>query len=464
MTDTPKVVHQCNSKPPEERTFGDLLAGLGAIEAERKLADERIAQANTLSNNGDKSGRADFHRGAAVHNQRVAAELSMDLKNWPGVDRIQIELESEGMRFCSDSLTQWRAKRCIADGVGRDDFDKRLIVKIAAELETESQTPKDVKAEWIGPATFRRDAASVSAEIIRANRDFAVGIVDSVHEALSTIKRYGSPDKPPVVPETQQNLESSIKRSGLAGVLCCAAVVCDGISKFRDQSTTEWRELIELTSHGVDRIDAAIPDHRDNSHCWCVDVGGRFLVWLHGHVFDDLPMDLKDGMPGFDNCESWRLRLDRTQNLTDESVDSILETLEKELHDAWLPNAPCYGDLRREIRAEAARALEKIGSDDTKDDQGKAGSASAKKPQAPYPSPDNLSEDKWIFSNIHRHKFDDLRVEHIEWCQSRKKTQRSLSRNQYKTRSDRYAEYHDLPIRRFKGACKCPDCQPVTDT
>lgn len=81
-----------------------------------------------------------------------------------------------------------------------------------------------------------------------------------------------------------------------------------------------------------------------------------------------------------------------------------------------------------------------------------------------YKWPNDLAEDKWIYENIHSCSFDDLKVEHVTWCQSNGKNKKPLSRNRYKDKADRYGDHHDFPMRRFKGACKCPDCQPVTDT
>jgi hypothetical protein len=82
----------------------------------------------------------------------------------------------------------------------------------------------------------------------------------------------------------------------------------------------------------------------------------------------------------------------------------------------------------------------------------------------PYKWMEFLAEDAWIYENIHSNSFDDLRVDHNEQCQSKKHFKKVLVRNQYKTRADRYADYHTFPKRRVKGACECPDCQPVTDT
>jgi len=82
----------------------------------------------------------------------------------------------------------------------------------------------------------------------------------------------------------------------------------------------------------------------------------------------------------------------------------------------------------------------------------------------PYKWPEFLIEDEWIYENIHSDGFDDLKAKHAEHCQSRKHFKKPLSRRQYWTRADRYADYHDSDKRRFKGACECPDCQTVTDT
>lgn len=81
-----------------------------------------------------------------------------------------------------------------------------------------------------------------------------------------------------------------------------------------------------------------------------------------------------------------------------------------------------------------------------------------------YKWKEHLAEDAWIYENIHSNSLDDLKAEHNEQCQSSKHFGKLLSRRAYWARADRYAEYHGLPTRRFKGACKCPDCQPVTDT
>ncbi len=82
----------------------------------------------------------------------------------------------------------------------------------------------------------------------------------------------------------------------------------------------------------------------------------------------------------------------------------------------------------------------------------------------PYKWKEFLVEDAWIYGNIHTNSFDDFRVEHSQQCQSKKHFNKILSRRAYWDRVDRYADYHGLPKRRFKGACGCPDCQTVTDT
>jgi hypothetical protein len=81
-----------------------------------------------------------------------------------------------------------------------------------------------------------------------------------------------------------------------------------------------------------------------------------------------------------------------------------------------------------------------------------------------YKWKDQLAEDHWIYENIHANSFDDLKVKHNEQCQSKKNFKKVLSRRAYWARGDRYADYHGLPKRRFKGACVCSDCQAVTDT
>lgn len=84
--------------------------------------------------------------------------------------------------------------------------------------------------------------------------------------------------------------------------------------------------------------------------------------------------------------------------------------------------------------------------------------------RAPYTPAGALAEDKWIFENIHSNKYEDLRVEHADRYQSGNKTKSGLSRNQFKTRADRYGDYHGLRDRRFKGYCNCDDCKGVSDT
>jgi hypothetical protein len=86
------------------------------------------------------------------------------------------------------------------------------------------------------------------------------------------------------------------------------------------------------------------------------------------------------------------------------------------------------------------------------------------KTKEPYKWKDQLAEDHWIYENIHANSFNDLMVKHNEHCQSKKNFKKVLTRRAYWARSDRYADYHLLPKRRFKGACECPDCQTVTDT
>ena len=82
----------------------------------------------------------------------------------------------------------------------------------------------------------------------------------------------------------------------------------------------------------------------------------------------------------------------------------------------------------------------------------------------PYGWPRDLAEDAWIYQHIHNGSLSDLRVEHSMWCQSQEKNGGPYSRNTYKARVKRYSEYHHLPVRFFKKACNCPECQPVTDT
>ncbi len=85
-------------------------------------------------------------------------------------------------------------------------------------------------------------------------------------------------------------------------------------------------------------------------------------------------------------------------------------------------------------------------------------------PKIPYRWKEFLTEDSWIYENIHAKSFDDLRVEHSEKCQSQKHFKKVLSRRAYWDRADRFAKYHGLPKRRFKGRCCCRDCQTVTDS
>lgn len=82
----------------------------------------------------------------------------------------------------------------------------------------------------------------------------------------------------------------------------------------------------------------------------------------------------------------------------------------------------------------------------------------------PYKWKACLAEDHWIYENIHDNSFEELVVKHSEQCQSGKNFEKVLSRRAYWARVDRYADYHGLPKRRFKGACNCPACQTVTDT
>lgn len=77
----------------------------------------------------------------------------------------------------------------------------------------------------------------------------------------------------------------------------------------------------------------------------------------------------------------------------------------------------------------------------------------------PYPHPEDLAEDEWIYNHIHNYSFADLKVEHNDWCQAKKKTQKFSRRNTYKNRADRYADYHGLSHRRFKDYCQCPQCR-----
>jgi hypothetical protein len=86
------------------------------------------------------------------------------------------------------------------------------------------------------------------------------------------------------------------------------------------------------------------------------------------------------------------------------------------------------------------------------------------KPLEPYKWMEFLAEDAWVYEIIHANSFAELKVEHRKQCQSKKNFKKVLSRRAYWERADRYADYHGLRKRRFKGACKCPDCQTVTDT
>ena len=86
------------------------------------------------------------------------------------------------------------------------------------------------------------------------------------------------------------------------------------------------------------------------------------------------------------------------------------------------------------------------------------------KPLEPYKWKEFLAEDAWVYENIHANSFAELNVEHSKQCQSKKNFKKVLSRRAYWVRADRYADYHGLRKRRFKGACECPDCQTVTDT
>lgn len=68
-----------------------------------------------------------------------------------------------------------------------------------------------------------------------------------------------------------------------------------------------------------------------------------------------------------------------------------------------------------------------------------------------YEWPKEYENDKWIYENIHIQTFDDLSVNHkIEGNSKHWKV--GFSRNQYKARADRFADFHGFIHRRFNTA------------
>ena len=66
----------------------------------------------------------------------------------------------------------------------------------------------------------------------------------------------------------------------------------------------------------------------------------------------------------------------------------------------------------------------------------------------PYQWPGEYANDKWIYENIEQHTLADLSVEH-KIVADEKGWRSGFSRNQYKTRSRRFAEFHGLEPRRL---------------
>ncbi|EMI52191.1 hypothetical protein [Rhodopirellula sallentina] len=129
-----RVVHRCHKVPLEARTFGDMLLGIKTVESSRSRANERHETAKSKPDR-DIRGWNDYHTIAAMHEDRIASNLLRDLLSWPGVDRIKIELESDGQKFCSDSLTRFRATWCKSWGITTSAFDEKKLIDLAKFLD-----------------------------------------------------------------------------------------------------------------------------------------------------------------------------------------------------------------------------------------------------------------------------------------------------------------------------------------
>lgn len=198
-------------------------------------------------------------------------------------------------------------------------------------------------------------------------------------------------------------------------------------------------------------------DH-DRSQCHgCRSQEGKLLdLYVAIHAIGDSPNRirewpmiralLKDALgPVRKNKKLWELMTDR---LRVKGWDT----------EQWLQTE--FGDFINQLKS----GLLKLPL--SKDDIAENAHLNVVKPEKrkPYQWRRSLAEDEWIYENIHSKSFDEFRVEHSEHCQSNKHFGKTLARRSYWNRADRYADYHGLPLRRFKNACKCQDCQTVNDT